>query len=273
MKYQISSDYLREGPPRWDIERRAACDARRRIQGDGRSRAGSAETVERWTSPSGNSRSAAAGRETAARCSRQADTPPGLDDARTPVRARRHAVDRAAVLRRLQLLADGHQRRLGRDVEDQHAAGRASAIFSRHWFGRRTAPWSPTCGTTGRHPSVCTSADRAIAATRGARSRIRRCRIPAPVRKCTALANGHWLLVYNDLEQGRYSLAVSLSEDEGATWPWTRHLERDPPGCRSRERRASITTRRSSRPGTARCTRATVISCRRPGEEGRGGRA
>jgi predicted neuraminidase len=42
-----------------------------------------------------------------------------------------------------------------------------------------------------------------------------------------ALANGRWVLVYNDLEQGRYSLAVSLSEDEGATWPWTRHLERD----------------------------------------------
>jgi predicted neuraminidase len=40
-----------------------------------------------------------------------------------------------------------------------------------------------------------------------------------------ALANGHWILAYNDLEQGRYSLAVSLSEDEGATWPWTRHLE------------------------------------------------
>jgi predicted neuraminidase len=42
-----------------------------------------------------------------------------------------------------------------------------------------------------------------------------------------ALANGHWVLVYNDLEQGRYSLAISLSEDEGKTWPWTRHLERD----------------------------------------------
>ncbi len=42
------------------------------------------------------------------------------------------------------------------------------------------------------------------------------------------LANGHWIMVYNDLEQGRYRLAVSLSEDEGATWPWTRHLEADP---------------------------------------------
>ena len=27
---------------------------------------------------------------------------------------------------------------------------------------------------------------------------------------------------------GRYSLAVSISEDEGATWRWTRHLEREP---------------------------------------------
>jgi predicted neuraminidase len=43
-----------------------------------------------------------------------------------------------------------------------------------------------------------------------------------------ALSNGHWVLIYNDLERGRYSLAVSLSEDEGRTWPWTRHLERDP---------------------------------------------
>jgi predicted neuraminidase len=41
------------------------------------------------------------------------------------------------------------------------------------------------------------------------------------------LASGHWVMIYNDLEQGRHSLAVSLSEDEGATWPLTGHLERD----------------------------------------------
>ncbi len=39
------------------------------------------------------------------------------------------------------------------------------------------------------------------------------------------LANGHWLMVYNDTTSGRKSLAVSLSDDEGATWKWTRHLE------------------------------------------------
>jgi predicted neuraminidase len=39
------------------------------------------------------------------------------------------------------------------------------------------------------------------------------------------LANGHWLLVYNDTTEGRRSLAVSISEDEGRTWKWIRHLE------------------------------------------------
>jgi predicted neuraminidase len=45
------------------------------------------------------------------------------------------------------------------------------------------------------------------------------------------LASGRWALVYNDLERGRYSLAVSLSDDEGRTWSATRHLERDPEGA------------------------------------------
>jgi predicted neuraminidase len=39
---------------------------------------------------------------------------------------------------------------------------------------------------------------------------------------------GQWLLVNNDTERGRHSLAVSLSEDEGKTWPWTNHLEPQP---------------------------------------------
>ncbi len=38
------------------------------------------------------------------------------------------------------------------------------------------------------------------------------------------LENGLWALVYNDTEDGRHSLAVSLSDDEGRTWRWTRHF-------------------------------------------------
>lgn len=39
------------------------------------------------------------------------------------------------------------------------------------------------------------------------------------------LANGHWVLIYNDVPRGRHTLAVSLSDDEGKTWKWTRHIE------------------------------------------------
>ncbi len=39
------------------------------------------------------------------------------------------------------------------------------------------------------------------------------------------LADGRWILIFNDTERGRHSLAVALSDDEGDTWPVTRHLE------------------------------------------------
>ena len=44
------------------------------------------------------------------------------------------------------------------------------------------------------------------------------------------LADGGWALVYNDLARGRHSLAVSLSDDEGTTWKWTRHVVVAEPG-------------------------------------------
>ena len=34
-----------------------------------------------------------------------------------------------------------------------------------------------------------------------------------------------WVCIYNDQEKGRHTLAVSLSDDEGRTWKWTRRLE------------------------------------------------
>lgn len=45
-----------------------------------------------------------------------------------------------------------------------------------------------------------------------------------------SLSNGHWALIYNDTEQGRNSLAVAISTDEGQSWKWKRHLEYDPVG-------------------------------------------
>ena len=48
--------------------------------------------------------------------------------------------------------------------------------------------------------------------------------------EAVGLKDGRWIIVYNDLERGRNSLAVSMSDDEGATWKWTRHLEKAPEG-------------------------------------------
>ena len=42
------------------------------------------------------------------------------------------------------------------------------------------------------------------------------------------LANGDWIMVYNDLERDRHSLIAAISDDEGATWKWHRHLDGRP---------------------------------------------
>ncbi|HQP98558.1 MAG TPA: exo-alpha-sialidase [bacterium] len=43
------------------------------------------------------------------------------------------------------------------------------------------------------------------------------------------LRNGHLLMIYNDKEDDpRDSLAVSISEDQGKTWKWTRHVAKVP---------------------------------------------
>ena len=51
---------------------------------------------------------------------------------------------------------------------------------------------------------------------------------PGTSLEAIVLKDGNWLMVYNDLERGRYSLAAALSEDEGRTWRWKRHLDGDP---------------------------------------------
>lgn len=41
------------------------------------------------------------------------------------------------------------------------------------------------------------------------------------------LRDGRWLMVNNDTEKGRHSLAITITDDEGATWKWKRHIELD----------------------------------------------
>jgi len=41
------------------------------------------------------------------------------------------------------------------------------------------------------------------------------------------LKDGRWLMINNDTERGRHSLALTISDDEGKTWKWKRHIELD----------------------------------------------
>ena len=100
-------------------------------------------------------------------------------------------------------------------------------ISNRHSPAETTARWSRSCATTGRRRNASRSASRRIAARPGARWWTPDRPNPGSGAEVLRLKNGNWVLVYNDLERGRYSLAVSLSDDEGRTWRWTRHLERD----------------------------------------------
>jgi len=50
---------------------------------------------------------------------------------------------------------------------------------------------------------------------------------PGSGSEVTVLRDGTWALVNNDLERGRHSLPIWLSEDEGKTWKWKRQIELD----------------------------------------------
>lgn len=41
------------------------------------------------------------------------------------------------------------------------------------------------------------------------------------------LDNGDWLIVFNNLEDGRFDLTAGVSDDEGRSWKWRRQLEYD----------------------------------------------
>jgi predicted neuraminidase len=41
------------------------------------------------------------------------------------------------------------------------------------------------------------------------------------------LKDGRWMMINNDTEKGRHSLALTISDDEGKTWKWKRHIELD----------------------------------------------
>jgi len=57
---------------------------------------------------------------------------------------------------------------------------------------------------------------------------------PGTAADIIVLKNGNWVLVHNDIEDGRYRLSVWLSEDEGKTWPHRKTLVNGAPGSDTR---------------------------------------
>ena len=230
MKYRISSDYLRDGPPRWDVS-----DVLHVTPGDEFKTTVDRE-LDRLMAPSTSPLESSV-RLQPERQQRVEKLRRDAGDKLTRrlgwmTRAHPYVLDGTRLI--VPLYSDGFSFSLMAITDDWGATWKTS---------------TPLVGFGNIQPSLARKKDGTLVAymrdngPAPKRLHISRSRdrgetwsavedstLPNPGSgaEVTALANGRWVLVYNDLEQGRYSLAVSLSEDEGATWPWTRHLEQDP---------------------------------------------
>ncbi|MFN8242065.1 MAG: exo-alpha-sialidase [Bacteroidales bacterium] len=57
---------------------------------------------------------------------------------------------------------------------------------------------------------------------------------PGSAADLVKLKSGNWVLVGNDLDEGRHRLTVMLSTDEGKSWPYRKHVINGLPGSQTR---------------------------------------
>jgi predicted neuraminidase len=221
MKYKVSSNYRGDGAPRWDVS-----EVLHVTPGDE-----FAETVNREVD-----------RLLASR-------PPSDEAVRHATELKKHAADK--FFRRLGWMTRAHPFVLDgtRLIVPWYSDGFSLSLMaiSDDW-GATWKTSTPPVGLGNIQPSVARKKDGTLvaymrdngpapkrlmisrSADRGETwSAVEDTNLPNPGSgaEVLVLRNGNWALIYNDLERDRYSLAVSLSEDEGQTWGWTRHLERD----------------------------------------------
>ena len=226
MKYRISSDYSKDGPPRWEFS-----DVLHVTPGQE-----FADAVVKWTSE----REKSLGSDTSERA---ADW---LRDLRT------HAQDK--LYRRLGWMTRAHPFVLDgtRLIVPLYSDGFSFSLMalSDDW-GQTWRTSTPLIGAGNIQPSIVQRRD-------GSLFTLMRDNGPAPHRlhqsesrdrgeswspvtdsdlpnpgsgaEIIGLRDGRWALISNDTERGRNSLAVQLSDDEGKTWKWKRHLEFEKPG-------------------------------------------
>lgn len=225
MKYRISSDYLNDGPPNWEISEVLHVTPGEEFQ---------KRTEEYLT-----------------RVERMLGTTPALTEERLNqyiAKIRRQASDKLS--RRLGWMTRAHpfvldQQRL---IVPLYSDGYSFSLMaiSDDW-GKTWRTSTPLTGAGNIQPSIVRRKD-------GSLYTLMRDNGPAPKRlhqsesrdrgetwsevtdsdlpnpgsgaEITSLSNGDWVLISNDTESGRHSLAVQISDDEGKSWKWKRHIER-----------------------------------------------
>lgn len=234
LKYRISSDYEKEGVPEWEISRVLHLKPGEKFL----------ETVE--------VRLAALERSMDLSKTTNPDSTVSIGPERVAryfQRNRENAADK--LYRRLGWMTRAHPIVLdgGRMIVPLYSDGFSFSLMaiSDDW-GETWTTSTPLVGLGNIQPSIALRQDGSlIAYMRDAGPAPRRLQVsesfdrgenwgpvvdtdlpnPGSGAEVATLKNGNWILIYNDLERGRYSLAVALSDDEGKTWKWKRHLELD----------------------------------------------
>lgn len=229
MKYKISSDYMRDGAPRWETSEVLHVTPGPEFEAKVR------EEVAQLEADIGKLPET---RQTAARAHLE--------------RIKRLAADKLS--RRLGWMTRAHPFILdgGRLIVPLYSDGFSFSLMAiTDDWGKTWKTSLPLVGAGNIQPSLVRKKDGTLRAymrdngpppkrlhmsesrDRGESwSRVTDSEIPNPGAgaEVIRLRNGNWALIYNDTESGRHSLAVAISDDEGASWRWKRHLEADPPG-------------------------------------------
>lgn len=228
MKYQVSSDYLRDGPPRWERQ----------------------EVMHVTPSQAFETTVAAYADQMQARFPNE---PWVSEHPELATRFLKELKVQAAdkLTRRLGWMTRAHPLLLDgrRLLVPLYSDGFSFSLmaFSDDWGGTWQAS-APLCGAGNIQPSVVRRKDGSLyclmrdngpppkrlhqseSRDRGETwSPVTDSLIPNPGAgaEIISLRNGHWILICNDTEDGRHRLVVMLSEDEGRSWPWKRSLEDD----------------------------------------------
>jgi predicted neuraminidase len=221
MKYRIATDYAGEGPPRWDVS-----EVLHVTPGDAFARAVAADADRTLASGGVNEQMKVYLERRKTRAADKLSRRLGW-----MTRAHPYVLDGARLI--VPLYSDGFDFSLMAITDDWGATWRTSTPLVgpgniQPTIARRTdgtlVAYMRDNGPPPKRLMISRSTDRGESW-----SPVEDTDRPNPGSgaEVLVLRNGNWVLIYNDLERDRHRLAVSLSADEGRTWPWTRYLERD----------------------------------------------